>query len=125
MSIAAITAASRYLAKIELDSNPTTRDIVTRSRGVVEEKLSNGVCIYGLSTGFGGSGNFCALFDIPFNASYISPISADTRTQEANLLGDALLQHLHVGILPTDTQPLDILPLQDPLHITMPESWVR
>lgn len=43
LSVAAITAAPRYLAKAELDSTPATRDIVTRSREDIKEKLSNGV----------------------------------------------------------------------------------
>ncbi|KDR68949.1 hypothetical protein GALMADRAFT_26166, partial [Galerina marginata CBS 339.88] len=62
--------------------------------------------IYGLSTGFGGS--------------------ADTRTDKPITLGHALLQHQHIGILPTSDHPPSILPLQDPSSATtMPESWVR
>lgn len=62
--------------------------------------------MYGVSTGFGGS--------------------ADTRTDQPILLGNALLQHQHSGVLPSSTKPLDVLPLQDPLNSTsMPEAWVR
>jgi phenylalanine ammonia-lyase len=43
LSIAAITAASHYLAEVELDSTPATRDIGARFREVIEERLSNGV----------------------------------------------------------------------------------
>ena len=51
---------------------------------------------------------------------------ADTRTDEPLKLGDALLQHQHIGILPTTETVSDILPLQDPAHsTTMPEAWVR
>lgn len=59
-----------------------------------------------MSTGFGGS--------------------ADTRTNEPLLLGNALLQHQQSGVLPTSCKPPDVLPLLDPLHSTsMPEAWVR
>ena len=51
---------------------------------------------------------------------------ADTRTDKPLILGHALLQHQHIGILPTSSQPLDVLPLQDPSNSTiMPEAWVR
>ncbi|KZP06936.1 phenylalanine ammonia-lyase, partial [Athelia psychrophila] len=63
--------------------------------------------IYGVSTGFGGS--------------------ADTRTSDNLALGNALLQHLHIGVLPSSaTTALPALPLLDPLaSSSMPESWVR
>jgi phenylalanine ammonia-lyase len=68
--------------------------------------MSNGTSVYGVSTGFGGS--------------------ATTRTDEPILLGNALLQHQHSGVLPSSTKKLDALPLLDPLASTsMPESWVR
>jgi len=42
------------------------------------------------------------------------------------MLGHALLQHQHIGVLPTSEEPVDVLPLQDPsTSTTMPESWVR
>jgi len=51
---------------------------------------------------------------------------ADTRTDKPLMLGHALLQHQHIGVLPTSGQPPSILPLQDPsTSTTMPESWVR
>jgi phenylalanine ammonia-lyase len=52
---------------------------------------------------------------------------ANTRTGDTVALGHALLQHLHVGVLPSSTsKTLDVLPLLDPLSSTsMPESWVR
>jgi len=51
---------------------------------------------------------------------------ADTRTDKPLTLGHALLQHQHIGILPTSSQPPDVLPLQDPSNSTvMPEAWVR
>ena len=70
------------------------------------DKVDAGLSVYGVSTGFGGS--------------------ADTRTDEPILLGNALLQHQQSGVLPSSVKPLDVLPLQDPLSATsMPESWVR
>jgi hypothetical protein len=52
--------------------------------------------------------------------------TADTRTDQPLLLGHALLQHQHIGVTPSSTQPLDVLPLTDPTTSTvMPESWVR
>ena len=51
---------------------------------------------------------------------------ADTRTNNDLALGNALLQHLHIGVLPSSTTAPDALPLLDPLTSTsMPESWVR
>jgi phenylalanine ammonia-lyase len=51
---------------------------------------------------------------------------ADTRTDDTLALGSALLQHQHVGVLPTSIEPSSVLPLLDPLSSTsMPESWVR
>lgn len=42
------------------------------------------------------------------------------------MLGHALLQHQHIGILPTSADPPSIRPLQDPsTSTTMPEAWVR
>ncbi|KAJ2928292.1 hypothetical protein H1R20_g8793, partial [Candolleomyces eurysporus] len=68
--------------------------------------MSNGTSVYGVSTGFGGS--------------------ATTRTDEPILLGNALLQHQHSGVLPSSTKKLEALPLLDPIASTsMPESWVR
>jgi phenylalanine ammonia-lyase len=70
------------------------------------DKVDAGLSVYGVSTGFGGS--------------------ADTRTDQPILLGNALLQHQQSGVLPSSMKALDVLPLQDPLSATsMPESWVR
>lgn len=72
---------------------------------MITDKVDSGLSVYGVSTGFGGS--------------------ADTRTDEPILLGNALLQHQHAGVLPSSQQPLNVLPLNDPLSSAMPESWVR
>jgi phenylalanine ammonia-lyase len=106
LSIAAITAAARYHASVELDGAPSIKARVENSRKVITDKVSKGLSVYGVSTGFGGS--------------------ADTRTDDPLALGSALLQHQHIGILPSSTDALDALPLLDPLSSTsMPESWVR
>ncbi|KNZ72834.1 Phenylalanine ammonia-lyase [Termitomyces sp. J132] len=106
LSIAAVTAAARYNVQTRLDDSVTIKHRVRKSRDVISDKVENGTSVYGLSTGFGGS--------------------ADTRTDQPLLLGKALLQHQHVGILPSSAQPLDALPLLDPSSsMSMPESWVR
>ena len=82
------------------------REKIAKGHKVIVEKVDAGLSIYGVSTGFGGS--------------------ADTRTDQPILLGNALLQSQQSGVLPSSTKPLDVLPLQDPLNSTsMPEAWVR
>ncbi|OSX61632.1 hypothetical protein POSPLADRAFT_1057403 [Postia placenta MAD-698-R-SB12] len=107
LSIPAVTAAARYQASVTLDEAPAIKDQVARSRAVIVDKVSSETSVYGVSTGFGGS--------------------ADTRTNDPIMLGHALLQHQHTGVLPSamDVAP-GALPLLDPLASTsMPESWVR
>lgn len=42
------------------------------------------------------------------------------------VLGHALLQHQHAGVLPSSNDVLKALPLSDPLgSSSMPEAWVR
>jgi phenylalanine ammonia-lyase len=70
------------------------------------DKVANGISVYGVTTGFGGSAN--------------------TRTDQPIVLGHALLQMQHIGVLPSSTEPLEVLPLLDPIGSTsMPEAWVR
>ena len=79
---------------------------VAKSRLIIADKVDNGISVYGVSTGFGGS--------------------ADTRTDLPIVLGHSLLQMQHSGVLPSSTQALEALPLLDPMGSTvMPESWVR
>jgi phenylalanine ammonia-lyase len=69
LSIVAVAAAARYNASVELDTSPATAERVSKSRKVVVDKVSSGISVYGLSTGFGGSGKSlcvierCALDD--------------------------------------------------------------
>ncbi|KAF5380552.1 hypothetical protein D9615_004703 [Tricholomella constricta] len=106
LSIAAVTAASRYHATVALDQSSNVEARMNKSRDVITSKVLAGTSVYGVSTGFGGS--------------------ADTRTDKPLLLGNALLQLLQSGVLPSSSKPLDALPLLDPVaSTTMPESWVR
>ncbi|KAJ8503128.1 hypothetical protein ONZ45_g11130 [Pleurotus djamor] len=106
LSPAGVVAAARYHARVALDDSPDIKSKVAKSRKVIADKVASGASVYGLSTGFGGS--------------------ADTRTDQPLTLGNALLQHQHVGVLPSSSTPLDVLPLSDPMSSTaMPEAWVR
>ncbi|KAF7321585.1 Phenylalanine ammonia-lyase [Mycena kentingensis (nom. inval.)] len=106
LSIAAVTAVSRYNAPAALENSSPVRARVQQSRSVIERKVEAKASVYGVSTGFGGS--------------------ADTRTDDPLLLGNALLQLLQVGVLPTSTSDgPEPLPLLEPMGSVMPESWVR
>ncbi|KAJ3878170.1 L-Aspartase-like protein [Lentinula edodes] len=105
LSIAAIVAASRQGTSVQLDQSPRTKEKVDQSRKTIADKVDNGISVYGVSTGFGGS--------------------ADTRTDSPLALGHALLQMQHAGVLPSSTKTLDTLPLLDPMGSVMPEAWVR
>ncbi|KAJ3568390.1 hypothetical protein NP233_g5747 [Leucocoprinus birnbaumii] len=106
LSLAGVVGVARHGASVILDESPVIKSAVAKSRGVIESKVNSGTSVYGLSTGFGGS--------------------ADTRTDQPLLLGHALLQHQHIGILPTSEGRPERLPLLDPsTATTMPESWVR
>lgn len=56
LSIAAVAAAARYDAGVELDDSPLVKDRLLQSRQVVADKVEQGTSIYGVTTGFGGSG---------------------------------------------------------------------
>ncbi|KAJ6625560.1 phenylalanine ammonia-lyase [Mycena sp. CBHHK59/15] len=107
LSISAVTAAARHVGvHVQLSNVTAVKERVLKSRSVITNKVEKGASVYGLSTGFGGS--------------------ADTRTDKPILLGHALLQHQHAGVLPSSQEPPAILPLLDPGSSTsMPESWVR
>jgi phenylalanine ammonia-lyase len=82
--------------------------------------------VYGVSTGFGGSGKSSPPVSSLRFVTHQRPFEADTRTPNTLALGSALLQHQHSGVLPSSTDVLPSLPLLDPLASTsMPESWVR
>ncbi|KAG8924604.1 hypothetical protein FRC02_010330 [Tulasnella sp. 418] len=106
LSIPEIVAAGRYGARVVLDESPAVKERLQKSQRVMDSKLEEGKSVYGISTGFGGS--------------------ADTRTNEHLVLGKALLQHQHIGVLPSHPNAPEILPLADPVaSLSMPEAWVR
>ncbi|KAJ7251515.1 phenylalanine ammonia-lyase [Mycena haematopus] len=107
LSLSAVTAAARHVGvDVRLSNDSAVKERLLKSRAVIAEKVQKGSSVYGLSTGFGGS--------------------ADTRTDKPILLGHALLQHQHAGILPSSQEPLSVLPLLDPgSSKSMPEAWVR
>ncbi|KAJ7084481.1 L-Aspartase-like protein [Mycena belliarum] len=107
LSVAAVTAVARYVSvAMQLSNDIAVKERVAKSRAVITEKVNKGASVYGLSTGFGGS--------------------ADTRTDKPTLLGHALLQHQHAGILPSSQSPPGVLSVLDPGSSTiMPEAWTR
>jgi phenylalanine ammonia-lyase len=128
LTTAGIVAAARHLAPVQLDESQHVKERVAKSRKVIADKVESGASVYGLSTGFGGSGMSPRALTLPNHRPnfmlFFPP--ADTRTDKPLLLGNALLQHQHVGVLPTSSDPLDVLPLLDPTTSTaMPEAWVR
>lgn len=56
LSIPAVTAAARYGAGVNLDDSPEVRNRVQASRQVIVRKVDSEKSVYGVSTGFGGSG---------------------------------------------------------------------
>lgn len=110
LSIPAIVASARYNTLVELDESQDVVDAVAASRKVIDDKLAAATSIYGVSTGFGGS--------------------ADTRTDQYDALGAALLEHHHSGVISlTPAAPGDgeqPLPYGDQIATTtMPIPWVR
>ena len=56
LSIPAITAAARYNAPVTVDDSAGVRERLQQSRDVIVSKKSAGKSVYGVSTGYGGSG---------------------------------------------------------------------
>lgn len=63
LSTAAVVAAARHSASVRLDDSKRVRERVDKSRQVVVDKVASGASIYGLSTGFGGSGTFTVFIE--------------------------------------------------------------
>lgn len=132
LTIPQVTAVARFHAHVKLDETPEIRHRMEKSRAVVDKKLANGTSIYGISTGFGGSGSFICCFIVIHYGLHASSV-ADTRTKMYDSLGLALLQHQHAGVLPSkvipdtnESEQPEPLPLLDPLNsLSMPHSWVR
>lgn len=132
LSIPAVAAAARFAAPVALTDSEDVLERVIKSRRVIVDKVAAERSVYGVSTGFGGSGTCTAMSDhrvnVSAHATLISlSLAADTRTNDPLQLGHALLQHQQTGVLPSQTEaPLSALPLGDPLATTsMPEAWVR
>ncbi len=64
LSIPAVAAVARYGAGVVLDDNTEIQDRVLKSRKVIADKVNGQKSVYGVSTGFGGSGErilFCVV----------------------------------------------------------------
>lgn len=149
LTLPAIVAAARFPSssltgqpggapRVFLTEDATARSQVDKSRQVIDTKMEAGKSVYGVSTGFGGSGGFISFSSqLYFNLDFltVNTYAADTRTDQNVGLGLSLLQHQHVGILPSDLQkslsasddygPEDPMPLLPPLATSMPPPWVR
>ena len=62
LSITQIAAVAQHDAQVILDSSDSVRAKVDASRELLVGKLAKGNSIYGISTGFGGSGQYSSLF---------------------------------------------------------------
>lgn len=125
LTIADVVAVARHGTKAELDASPEVRAKVERSMEAIDSKLASGRSVYGLSTGFGGSGT-SRVYILPATFHSLHLSTADTRTGHHLALGKALLQHQHAGILPSTSNAPTVLPLGDiSATTTMPESWIR
>lgn len=67
LSIPAVTAAARYGATIALDEKDELKEQVAKSRAVIVSKVNAETSVYGVSTGFGGSGEFDAVLGSIFD----------------------------------------------------------
>lgn len=56
LSIPAVTAAARYNATVVLKDSSTIKDRMDKARSVIVDKVEGNKSVYGVSTGFGGSG---------------------------------------------------------------------
>ena len=56
LSISAVAATARFSANVDLDPSTDSKERVHKSRLVIVDKVNSHKSIYGVSTGFGGSG---------------------------------------------------------------------
>jgi phenylalanine ammonia-lyase len=56
LSLADVTAVARFGASVELTAAEDVRAAIASSRSVIEDKVRQSKSVYGVSTGFGGSG---------------------------------------------------------------------
>jgi phenylalanine ammonia-lyase len=62
LSIPALVAVARHNAQIVLDDSPEITAAIQKSRDVIVGKVEASQSVYGVSTGFGGSGKSCPVF---------------------------------------------------------------
>ncbi len=62
LSIPAVAAAARYNAPVALRESSSIKTRIEKSRAVIVDKVEGNKSIYGVSTGFGGSGMLCFLW---------------------------------------------------------------
>jgi len=91
LTTAAIVAAARFAAPVRLDESKRVKEGVEKARQVVQNKVDSGASVYGLSTGFGGSGKYSRslaesflillqLIHVPTNLSLSAMLSSSTST---------------------------------------------
>ena len=69
-TISAISSVARSTdAVVSVDDSHDLRERMAKSRRVVDQALSNGTSIYGISTGFGGSGKLLSYLKHPTTLS--------------------------------------------------------
>lgn len=56
LSVPAVAAAARYNVPVTLDDSTGVRERLHQSRNVIVAKMDAGKSVYGVSTGYGGSG---------------------------------------------------------------------
>lgn len=78
LSLAAVNAAARYGIPVLLDSSSEVKARVKRSKATLDDKLRDKKSIYGVSTGYGGSGECLLLRLRPLLINLSKPIPGPT-----------------------------------------------
>ena len=85
LTISQLRAVMRHGARVDINSCPAAKRAVQASVDALQAHLKAGHCIYGVNTGFGAS--------------------ADSRTNQPDVLQAALLQMQHIGVIPSTSSP--------------------
>lgn len=85
LTISQLRAVMRHGARVDINSCPAAKRAVQASVDALQAHLKAGHCIYGVNTGFGAS--------------------ADSRTNQPDVLQAALLQMQHIGVMPCTFSP--------------------
>lgn len=56
LTIPSVVAAARHGARVALDDSHVVKSRMAKAENAIEDKLRTGKSVYGISTGFGGSG---------------------------------------------------------------------